>query len=266
MASWLIEPQWRRARAALFAGYDAVVCAPGPYLASYDPRAVAALADLRIAAAQQTPIVLASHSIGPLPAADIADLNLATVRVAREAATHRYLAEHGCSSVASADYAFLYPYADIPAAGPGDPYTLVFLRADNLAGGSLRRQGSRLFAADRLLADGGGTRLVLATSDRRRDATFLEQIGRQLDVETASCRTVPEMVRLVAGSSAVVSDRYHPAICAAVLGKPVDVIPNREPHKMQGLTALLSGHSIADLQARARTGLEAVLGALRPIS
>jgi polysaccharide pyruvyl transferase WcaK-like protein len=70
-------------------------------------------------------------------------------------------------------------------------------------------------------------------------------------------------VDLVAGSSSVVSDRYHPAICAAVLGKPARVLPNREPHKMRGLTALLGDGSIEDLQALARTGLRAVCDAVR---
>jgi polysaccharide pyruvyl transferase WcaK-like protein len=60
-----------------------------------------------------------------------------------------------------------------------------------------------------------------------------------------------------------VSDRYHPAICAAALGKPAHVIPNREPHKMQGLTNLLADNTLEGLQALARAGLRTVQDALR---
>src|SRR5688500_18659485 len=31
-----LEPDWRRRRAALFSRYDAIVSAPGPFLAEYD--------------------------------------------------------------------------------------------------------------------------------------------------------------------------------------------------------------------------------------
>jgi polysaccharide pyruvyl transferase WcaK-like protein len=72
-----------------------------------------------------------------------------------------------------------------------------------------------------------------------------------------------ELVSLVSGASSVVSDRYHPAICAASLGKPAQVIPNREPHKMHGLRDLLAGRSLAELQALARSGLQTVLDAVR---
>jgi polysaccharide pyruvyl transferase WcaK-like protein len=74
---------------------------------------------------------------------------------------------------------------------------------------------------------------------------------------------VTELVQLVAGSSAVVSDRYHPAICGAVLGKPAHVLSNREPHKMQGLKHLLADRPLEDLQELARTGLNTVRDALR---
>ena len=64
----VFEPWWRRRRTALFSEYDAIVCAPGPYLADYDPRATSALADIAIAADMGLRVVLASHSIGPLSA------------------------------------------------------------------------------------------------------------------------------------------------------------------------------------------------------
>jgi hypothetical protein len=80
------------------------------------------------------------------------------------------------------------------------------------------------------------------------------------------CRSVPELVHLIAGASEVVSDRYHPAICGAVLGKPTRVLPNREPHKMTGLTALLDGRPVGELQDAARAGISALHQALRAVA
>ena len=59
-------------------------------------------------------------------------------------------------------------------------------------------------------------------------------------------------MQLIGASSGVVSDRYHPAICAAALGKPAQVLSNREPHKMQGLKNLLADHTLEELQELAR--------------
>src|SRR4051812_15539843 len=44
------EPLWRAHRTKLFRRYDAIVSAPGPFLAAYDARAPAALADIALAA------------------------------------------------------------------------------------------------------------------------------------------------------------------------------------------------------------------------
>jgi polysaccharide pyruvyl transferase WcaK-like protein len=71
------------------------------------------------------------------------------------------------------------------------------------------------------------------------------------------------MVSLIGASSGVVSDRYHPAICAAALGKPAQVLLNREPHKMQGLKSLLSDNTLEELKGLARAGLLTVRDALR---
>jgi polysaccharide pyruvyl transferase WcaK-like protein len=70
-------------------------------------------------------------------------------------------------------------------------------------------------------------------------------------------------VQLIGASSGVVSDRYHPAICAAVLGKPAQVLSNRERHKMHGLKDLLARHTLEELQDRARAGLSVLRDALR---
>ena len=54
----LLEPRWKARRKALFSGYDAIVCAPGPYLADYDARAPTALCDIAVASGLGLPVVL----------------------------------------------------------------------------------------------------------------------------------------------------------------------------------------------------------------
>ena len=241
----------------MFSRYDAVVCAPGPYLADYDARAPSALCDITLATELGLPVVLSSHSIGPLDREALVAVQKATVRIAREPSTYDYLHKRGISCVQSADLAFLYPYAELtPAQGPVEPpYRLIFLRSNNLNAHRLRLEGGALFEGPRLIAEASRDRLVLATSDRRRDERFLSTVARRLGISWVGCRNVPELVRLIGASSGVVSDRYHPAICAAVLGKPAQVLSNREPHKMHGLKNLLADHTLDELQDLARTGL-----------
>jgi polysaccharide pyruvyl transferase WcaK-like protein len=262
----VFEPWWRKRRRALFSGYDAVVCAPGPYLADYDPRVISALSDITVASELGRAVILSSHSIGPLRPHRLRLLGGATARVARESRTYRYLSEHGVSSVLSADYAFLYPYAGLTAQarGPvGPPYCLVFLRSNNLDANALRIERGALYEGTRLIADASGDRLILATSDHRRDARFLDAAARRLGVPSVACRSVADLVQLVSGASLVVSDRYHPAICAASLGRPAQVLSNREPHKMEGLKGLLADNTLEELQELARAGLRTVRDALR---
>ena len=104
---------------------------------------------------------------------------------------------------------------------------------------------------------------MLATSDYRRDERFLARVARNLGLAWVACRSVAEMVKLIGASSGVVSDRYHPAICAAALGKPALVLSNREPHKMQGLKNLLRDNTLEELKELARAGLLMVRDALR---
>ena len=264
LGTLLAEPWWRRRRRSLFSRYDAIVCAPGPYLAAYDPRAASALCDIEVAADLRLPVILSSHSIGPLREEGLSAVRRATLHVAREQATHQYLEERGIASVLAADFAFLYPYDVTAATRPAVPvpYRAVFLRSNNLHRHRLRIERGVLLEGDRVLAAASTDRIVLATSDYRRDARFLSGVARSLGTPWVACRTVPELIGLVAGSTGVVSDRYHPAICAAVLGKPAHVIANREPHKMQGLQELLAGKSTEELQALARGGLRRVQQAL----
>jgi polysaccharide pyruvyl transferase WcaK-like protein len=260
----LFEPWWRKRRKALFSRYDAIVCAPGPYLADYDLRVTSALCDITIATELGLPVVLSSHSIGPLQSGGLAAVAGATVRIAREPSTYQYLCGRGISAVLSSDLAFLYPYAGTGAAGSiPRPYRLLFLRSNNLDANALRLDDGALFEGSRLIVEASGDRLVLATSDYRRDERFLAKAGRNLGLSWVRCRSVAELVQLVGASSGVVSDRYHPAICAAALGKPAQVLSNREPHKMQGLKNLLADNTLAELQELARAGLRALRDALR---
>ncbi len=262
-ATLVLEPWWRRRRTTLFSRYDVLVCAPGPYLADYDARAMSAACDIRMAAELGIPIVLSSHSIGPLREDRLAAVAKATVRVAREPATYHYLCARGLSAVLAADLAFLYPYAG--GGGPAPfppPYRAIFLRSNNLDANRLRLEHGALFEGARLVAEASSAPVVLATSDHRRDGTFLAKAARHLRVPWIACRSVSELVQLIEGSTGVVSDRYHPAICAAVLGKPARIISNREPHKMEGLRDLLAENTVKEAQELARAGLRAVQGAL----
>ncbi len=262
-----IEPWWRSRRRALFAEYDAIVCAPGPYLADYDPRSPSALADIGLARDLGHPIVLSSHSIGPLSDQGIGIVGRASACVAREPATHGYLAERGVACTVAADYAFLYPYATAMAGRPPEPACrVVFLRSNNYRAASLRVVAGALMADGVELVPAAAEPLVLATSDVHRDAAFLAATAARLGIEWVGCRTVPELVQVIERATTVVSDRYHPAICAACLGKPARVLKNREPHKMQGLDDLLSGHTVTRLQDYARSGLDAVRHALHNAS
>jgi polysaccharide pyruvyl transferase WcaK-like protein len=262
-----LEPLWRRRRRDLFSRYDAVISAPGPFLADYDARLPSALADLEVAVDLGIPFVLASHSIGPLSPDSLRRIAAATLCVAREDATHAYLAAHGLRSVRSADLAFLFPYEESLAACADKPklggrYRLLFLRSRNLPARRIERKPEYLRIGSHQIALQPGEQLVAATSDASRDGRFLTKLTRRLDAPVVSCRSVAELVSLVAGCSGVLSDRYHPAICAAALGKPAEILPNREPHKMLGLQALLENHPIDSIRDLARAGLSALRSAL----
>jgi polysaccharide pyruvyl transferase WcaK-like protein len=263
----VLEPRWRAHRRAWFSGYDAIISAPGPFLAEYDPRAPGALSDIVAAAEVGRPIILAGHSIGPLSPAALRVVARASTCIAREPRTHAYLADHGITSVPSADLAFLYPFAQDLGSPPVEaPYRVVFLRSNNLRKRALHIVNGGLFEGRREIAPPSPLRIVLATSDRRRDGRFVASAARRLRVPAVVCCSVPELVRVIAGASEVVSDRYHPAICGAVLGKPTRVLPNREPHKMLGLGALLDGRPVEALQQAARAGLSAVRDSLRAVA
>jgi polysaccharide pyruvyl transferase WcaK-like protein len=262
-----LEPRWKARRRALFSRYDAIISAPGPFLADYDRRARSALADIAVATELGRLSILSSHSIGPLPSAALQILAHASARIAREPRTHAYLEERGIDSVSSADLAFLYPFDRELGPPPLEPpYRVVFLRSNNLKKRALRIVNRGLYETSREIAPASPLPIVLATSDPRRDSSFIASTARRLGIPSVVCRTVPELVRLVAGASEVISDRYHPAICGAVLGKPTRVVPNREPHKMGGLTALLDGRPVGELQDAARAGIAAMRVALRAVA
>jgi polysaccharide pyruvyl transferase WcaK-like protein len=267
IAAVAVEPRWKAQRKALFSRYDAIISAPGPFLAEYDLRAPGALADIAAATEIGRVVILSSHSIGPLSPAALRIVARASACVAREPWTHDYLKAHGVDSVSSADLAFLYPFERELGPPPLDPpYRVLFLRSNNLRKGALHIVNGGLFEGRREIAPASAHRIVLATSDRRRDQRFIASAARRLRVASVVCRSVPELVRLIAGASEVVSDRYHPAICGAVLGKPTRVVPNREPHKMGGLSALLDHQPVQDLQEAARAGVSALREALRAVA
>jgi polysaccharide pyruvyl transferase WcaK-like protein len=258
-----VERGWRRRRAALFSRYDAIVSAPGAFLADYDARSPSALCDIDVAADQGVPFVLASHSIGPLSEQALDRVSRATICVSRESTTHRYLTWKGINSVLSADLSFVYPYEESGAdtlARPciGGPYRLAFLSSSNISLDSLRLDSATLRCGDREIALRPGERVVFATTDVRRDGRFLSKASSRLGALAVACRSIDELVTLVSSATGVVSDYYHPAICAIALGKPVELVVAQKQHEMIGLRELARSHDLEHLQKLSRTGLEAI--------
>jgi polysaccharide pyruvyl transferase WcaK-like protein len=262
----VLEPHWRKRRAALFSRYDAIVSAPGPFLAEYDARWHAALVDLDVAVDLGMPFILSSHSIGPLPEAALARLRRASVCVAREGATHDYLTKHGVQSVRSADYAFLFPFGEVlgsrNATSPTEPYRVLILRSRNLKASRVERTAAGLHLGDHRVPLAPGERIVVATSDAHRDRRFVRALSARLDADSVVCASVAELLALISASTGVISDRYHPIICAVALGRPAEILPNKEAHKMEGLKGLVGGNELEALRALSRAGLDAVKGAL----
>ena len=253
----------RRKRALLFSDYDAVLSAPGAYLAHYDARCRAAIDDMALAEELGVPWIISSHSIGPLGKEALRQLQRAALCVVREKVSYEYLQQRGVPCMLSADLAFLYPFSEHrsqprPPLAPEQPYRLLVLRSNNFGLDSLRLEQNRLICGASSVALPSGERLIIATSDARRDSKFLHALSGKLSIPSMFCSTVSELIGLIAGSNGIISDRYHPLICAAALGKTVSIIENREPNKMLGLKRLLEENSIDELQSLARQGLDAI--------
>lgn len=248
-------------RARLFDAYDVVLSAPGPFLASHDLRLNSALSDMLIAQRLGKPLVLSSHSIGPLPDYAVPYFDAIDLCVAREPYSHDYLSSVGISAVAAADYAFLYPFSEAlvqQSVNPTPPYQLAFLRSNNYDLSKIRVDRGQLKCGDRVLAELSDVPLVLATSDGAKDDSALAKLSRRLKVPYKSCQSVAEMVGVIAQAASVMSDRYHPAVCAMALGRPLRLLNNRENTKMEGLRALNERQDFEGLQKLARNGLDAI--------
>jgi polysaccharide pyruvyl transferase WcaK-like protein len=232
LAKRVLEPDWRKRRAALFSRYDAVVSAPGPFLAEYDARWHAALADLDVARDLEMPFVLSSHSIGPLPEAALARIRRASVCVAREGATHDYLAKHGVPSVRSADYAFLFPFREVLASASAPAvsgaYRVLILRSRNVKAGRVERTFTGLRLGEHEIPLAPAEKLVVATSDAHRDRRFVRALASRLGTASVVCGSVMEVLALIAGSSGVVADRDLPVICAGGRGRRAEILPYKE--------------------------------------
>jgi polysaccharide pyruvyl transferase WcaK-like protein len=223
-----------------------------------------ALLDLRAAHTAGRPFLFASHSIGPLGDAALERLRRAELIVSREPDTHDYLAAHGIASHAAADLAFLFPLPSAPLRPESAPYRLAFLRADSLDLERLRFDGAALHCGERELLGPATSPIVLATSDSLRDRGALEALAaRDSRIGIRICQTVNELVAVVAGASEVATDRYHPAVLAALLGKPVAILDHPGWHKLAGLERLLATRSLDEIRAQARSGLERVSDLLR---
>ncbi len=249
-------------RARLFNAYDVVLSAPGPFLASHDHRLNSALTDMAIAKRLGKKLILSSHSIGPLPGYALRYFDAIDLCVAREPSTLKYLASHNINSVPSADYAFLYPFSEaLGQQGDTDfkpPYQVAFLRANNLDLSSVHIEGGQLKDNHQVIAELGDIPMLLTTSDAAKDDRALTQLSKRLNVRYVKCRSVADMIRLIANATSVISDRYHPAVCSIALGRQLTLLKNKENNKMEGLRSLHAQQSLKETQKLAQDGLAAI--------
>jgi len=258
---------FRQRRETLFRRYDAIVSAPGPFLADNDPRHETALLDLEVAHSLGRPFVFSSHSIGPLSPRSLRRLSQADAIVARELETVDFLVRAGIQHQPAADYAFLHPlesggYEAECRMRLGDGYRLVFLRFNNELKSVQLRSNGALELGEQVLCPVGDEPLVLGTSDACRDEAALSELASRLSVPLVVCRRPQELFGVIAGASLVATNRYHPGVCAALLGKQLTLLGNRTRPKRVGLERLLRTCSIEQLKQHAQAGLAEVQRAL----
>jgi polysaccharide pyruvyl transferase WcaK-like protein len=145
-------------------------------------------------------------------------------------------------------------------------YRLLILRSRNLKAGRIERTPLALRLGEHEVPLAPGEKLLVATSDAQRDRRFVRALSARLGTDSVVCGSVAELLTLISGSTGVISDRYHPIICGVALGKPVEILPNKEAHKMDGLKGLVGGHELETLRALSRAGLDAVKNALGSVA
>lgn len=262
------DPARRRSR-RLFSQYDAIVSGPGPGSAERGALSPSVLGDCDAATDLGVPFLIAGSSLEPLSSRDRDRVSRARLFIARESTTQMYLKTHGIPSIGAADLGFLYAYERHLPEGVQSiarPYRVLFLNMDAAPGEAPYAREQRLLRTVKAVAGSSSERLILATTDPGRDAQGLVDLRRQLGHPVVLCRSIAALVHLIAGARGVVSDCYYPGVCAAALGKPLEVLVHREQHKMLGLQGLVGAHDAAELKQRARLGLDALLLALRGTS
>lgn len=255
--------RWRHHRATLFRAYDAIISIPGPYLRVGDARRIPVELDIQVANAVRRPFLLACHSIGPVTSRTLKALRCVDAIVAREPVTQRYLAAKNVRCVQGSDFAFsLIPNQRVEKLVSDsrlrDDFGLVFLRYNNLDLHAVTLQGNELAYRGEVLWRSSGNRLVLATSDIGKDAHELVSLASRFEVSVVLCHTLDELATLTSMAKDVVSDRYHPAIAAALARKPVAILDNCETHKMAGLRELLEKNTLSEIVELSERGLRAV--------
>ncbi|MCK5450909.1 MAG: polysaccharide pyruvyl transferase family protein [Candidatus Omnitrophica bacterium] len=251
----------QRVRAKLYAKYDLIVSAPGPFLTMHDERLRTALLDLKVAKAVGVPFIFSSHSIGPINPQQANELKNANLIVGREPESYNYLRAFDISSVKSADFAFLFPFSDFIASSADirpNKTCLLFLRSNNLLDKQIIIRDEKVIVGNIEIQKHEYEEIYFATSDPKKDEKFLTRIATKLEAEIIICKSVEQLIAAVDRADLIVSDRYHPLICAAVLGKKIKAIMNQSTHKMKGIETLLSNHTMKDIQIMAETGLKSI--------
>jgi polysaccharide pyruvyl transferase WcaK-like protein len=249
-----VERPFREAVDDLLGDASAVVQIPGGGLQDPgDSRGPYMLRDAELCHRLGVRHVLAGHSFHP--SLDLGPLR-GSVVIAREPASHALLHSRGIPSLLSADPAFLQPVPEAAAVRAG---TLLFLRR--------RHFESIALDGEAVVTDGMRTvipalPLTLASSDPLRDDKVLQPLATRHDLPYERCLDLLHLLRIIAGSAHVVSDRYHPVIFAAMLETPFTFLQREGSLRDHGLRDLLAGHTPVALAALARAGFTSVAAAL----
>lgn len=228
---------------------DAVIQVPGGGLQDPgDSRAPFMLRDAALARDRKIPHAFAGHSFHP--SYDLEMLR-GSFLLAREPASHDLLLSRRISSVLSADPAFLEP---MPAVMQERKGTVVFLRF---------RHFTTITVNDHeLITDGSRTPLqdsvTLASSDPLRDDDVLQPLSERYGLPYERCMELSHLLRVIGEAREVVTDRYHPAIFATMLGIPCTFVPRQGSLRDEGLLRFMRDHTPAQLGLLAESGFRAL--------
>lgn len=242
---------FRSAPHALMLRADVIIQAPGGGLQDpADPRGASMLSDAEFANKNGIPYIFSGHSFHP--SYDLSALRHAFV-LAREPASHALLTSRNISSVLSADPAFLLDVSFVRHSEKVG--TLLFFRRWHFR--DIKREGNTLITDGRMTIIPADP-LCFASSDPLRDDTLLQPLQQTFGIPYRGYTDLHALLSGIASSKHVITDRYHPAIFAAMLGTPYTLLPKEGSLRDQGLLEECSTYSVVELSRRAKEGMNAL--------